>query len=80
VVSDAEQDASSVQTTFDSRQPPAPFGESDALKRRLDGALQDTTTSLTELRIATRRNDRRGISMALDDLRHAQDELAGVSG
>jgi hypothetical protein len=69
VVTDAEKDADSVQTTLDSRQPPDT--RSIALKDQADQAVQSAVTGLTDLRIAVRRNDIHGI-------RRAQAELAKV--
>lgn len=55
VVSNAEEDARSVQTTIESRQPPN--RESDRLFQRVDVPLRDTTRLMILLRIAVRRND-----------------------
>lgn len=66
VVSDSEQDANSVQTTIESRQPPD--AASDALWRRLDPVVRDTTRLLTELRIAVRRGDHAAQQAAADAL------------
>jgi hypothetical protein len=69
VVTDAEKDADSIQTTLDSRQPPD--DRSIALKDQADQAVQSAVTGLTDLRIAVRRNDIPGI-------RKAEAELAKV--
>ena len=66
MVTDAERDADSVQTTFDSRQPPDQ--RSSDLKDQVDQPLQNATSSLTDLRIAVRRDDAHDIRQALDDL------------
>jgi hypothetical protein len=56
VLTNAENDAGSVQTTFDSIQPPDD-PVADALRRQLDGLLSDGTAGLGELRILARRGD-----------------------
>jgi hypothetical protein len=55
LLTEAEEDAGSVQATFDSIQPPDP--RSDALQEELDSVLADAVSTLTELRIAARRTD-----------------------
>ena len=76
VVSHAEQDAGSVQNTLDSRQPPNKGAIE--LKERIDPALQDATSALTDLRIALRRGDRAGVSKALDDLDQPMKRLQAI--
>jgi hypothetical protein len=51
-VTDAENDAGSVNSTFSSRQPPD--ARSDALRQTMDQALSDGTSALTDLRVAVR--------------------------
>lgn len=77
VVSNAESDANSDQSTLDSRQPPD--GKSDALKNKVDQMLQQATSTLTDLRIAVRRNDRSGIVSALQQLQQPLEQLQGLS-
>lgn len=55
LVGDAEADASAVQATFDSSQPPS--SSADQLKARYDTALGDAVDALAALRIAVRRGD-----------------------
>jgi hypothetical protein len=49
-ITDAENDADSVDSTFGSRQPPD--SRSDALRKKMLQALSDATSALTDLRIA----------------------------
>jgi hypothetical protein len=70
LLTEAEEDAGSVQATFDSIQPPD--ARSDALKRELDRLLARAVTSLTELRIASRRVD-------VDALSHLGRPLSGIA-
>ncbi|NHN54652.1 hypothetical protein G9U51_02505 [Calidifontibacter sp. DB0510] len=67
LVTEAEDDVSSIIQTYDSRQPPT--AAAVALKGRLDKPLQDISSALTDLRIALRRNDRRGVAQAVAALR-----------
>jgi len=81
-VSDAETDAGSVQTTFDSRQPPDPA--SLRLRDRVDGPLSASVDALQQLRIALRAGDPGRVRAALAQV-HAgaesfdrlQQELSG---
>jgi hypothetical protein len=56
VLVDAEQAFGSIQTTFDSIQPPDQ-PRADALKADLDPLLSDGSDGITELRILARRGD-----------------------
>jgi hypothetical protein len=73
VVTDAEKDASSIQTALDSRQPPD--SRSIVLKNQADQAVQSAVTGLTDLRIAVRRDDVNGIREARAELAKAQKQL-----
>jgi hypothetical protein len=73
VVTDAEKDADSVQTTLDSRQPPDT--RSIALKNQADQAIQSAVTGLADLRIAVRRGDVNGIRQARAELAKARGQL-----
>ena len=75
-VTDAESDADSIMSTFDSVQPPN--ADADALKDRLDTAMQDATSALTDLRIAVRRNHQADTTKALDDLAKAKSDLEKI--
>jgi HPt (histidine-containing phosphotransfer) domain-containing protein len=76
VVSQAEQDATSAQNTFDSRQPPD--SRSVALKNHVDDPLQQATSGLTQLRIAVRRGDPAAIKQAAHALQAPLDVLKKV--
>ena len=65
-VTDAENDASSVDSTFSSRQPPD--ARSDALRQTMDQALSDATSALTDLRVAVRMDDRAQVRKALAEV------------
>jgi hypothetical protein len=77
VVTNAEKDANSDESTLDSRQPPDQ--RSDALKNKVDDILQQATSALTDLRVAVRRNDRGGIRSALEQLAKPLQQLQGLS-
>ncbi|NKQ52068.1 hypothetical protein HFP15_04150 [Amycolatopsis sp. K13G38] len=81
VVSDAEQDAGSVRTTIESRQPPD--NASDRLRHQVEQPLQQATALLTDLRVAVRDNDdnaQRAAADALGGPLDAFQQLSGVSG
>ena len=65
-VTDAENDADSVNSTFSSRQPPD--ARSDALRQTMAQALSDGTSALTDLRIAVRMEDRAQTRKALAEV------------
>lgn len=71
VLVDAEQALGSVQTTFDSVQPP-PTSAADDLRAALDPLLQSAASDVTELRIAARRE-------RTDALRSTSSHLSGVA-
>ncbi len=56
VLSESEDAYDSIQTTFDSIQPPE-TARADALRSQLDAILSDGADSLSQLRIAARRSD-----------------------
>jgi hypothetical protein len=65
-VSQAESDASSSESSWESRQPP-----SDAMLRlhdQISGSVQDAVSALQALRFAVRRSDPDAIRAALDGL------------
>jgi hypothetical protein len=70
VLEDAEADASGVQGTFDSIQPPG--SEGDKLKDELDKLLDDAASVLEELRITVRR----GELEKLPDIAHPLNDTA----
>jgi hypothetical protein len=65
-VTDAENDADSVNSTFSSRQPPD--AQSDALRQKVLQALSDGTSALTDLRVAVRMEDRTQVRKALAEV------------
>lgn len=65
-VTDAENDAGSVNSTFSSRQPPD--ARSDALRQKMLQALSDGTSALTDLRVAVRMGDRTQVRKALAEV------------
>ena len=65
-VTNAENDASSVNSTFSSRQPPD--ARSDVLRQKMLQALSDGTSALTDLRVAVRMGDRAQVRRALAEV------------
>jgi hypothetical protein len=65
-ITDAENDADSVNSTFGSRQPPD--SRSDALRQKMLQALSDGTSALTDLRVAVRMEDRAQVRKALGEV------------
>jgi hypothetical protein len=65
-VTDAENDADSVNSTFSSRQPPD--ARSDALRHTMLQALSDGTSALTDLRVAVRLENPGQIRKALAEV------------
>jgi len=79
-VTNAENDADSVNSTFGSRQPPD--ARSDALRQTMAQALSDGTSALTDLRVAVRRENPAQVRKALAEVgnslktfNHLQQEL-----
>ncbi|HZX56360.1 MAG TPA: hypothetical protein VFE86_16860 [Ilumatobacteraceae bacterium] len=68
--SDVDEDASSVQQTFDSRQPPD-SSAADALHDHLDTAMTDATSAIGDMRIAIRRGSDSDIRDAMQSLTNA---------
>jgi hypothetical protein len=65
-VTDAENDADSVNSTFSSRQPPD--ARSGALRQKMLQALSDGTSALTDLRVAVRMDDPDQVRKALAEV------------
>src|SRR5690242_3422906 len=65
-VTNAENDADSVNSTFSSRQPPD--ARSNALRQTMLQALSDGTSALTDLRVAVRIDDRAQVRKALAEV------------
>jgi len=78
VVSTAEQDAQSVITSFDSRQPPGT--ESDKRRQAVDQPLQDAGSRLTDLRVALRMGDRTQVRQLVSQLARTADALQPFTG
>jgi hypothetical protein len=69
LLSQADEEAGSVHTTFDSIQPPD--ADADRLRDDVDGLLDEAASVLDDLRIAARRGDTAGLTgkaRALADL------------
>lgn len=69
-ITDAENDADSVNSTFSSRQPPD--ARSDALRQTMSQALSDASSALTDLRVAVRMGDRTQVVHALGEVRQSR--------
>jgi Na+-transporting NADH:ubiquinone oxidoreductase subunit NqrC len=67
VISDAEDDATSAQQTFDSRQPPDEA--SDKLRQQADKTLEDVVSAITDARVAARGDDLAALRQAASDLK-----------
>jgi hypothetical protein len=67
VISQAEDDATSVQETFDSRQPPT--ADSDALRQRADQTFEKVVSAITDARVAARSDDSAGLASSAQQLR-----------
>lgn len=75
LVQESEAALGTLGSTFDSVQPPDD-DRSDALRRDLDGLLQDAQSAVQDLRIAARRDDRAAMALAAAALATAGDALA----
>jgi hypothetical protein len=73
LIGGAEKDALSVQSTFDSIQPPD--AAADRLRGTVDDLLSSATTGLTEMRIVCRRGELDKLPALADRLRATLDEL-----
>jgi hypothetical protein len=74
VLSESEDAFSSIQTTFNSIQPPD-SDEADQLRDRLDRLLSDGVDGLAQLRILARRQDTIQLAAEADKLAVTADEL-----
>lgn len=66
LVTHTEDNCGSISTTYGSRQPPD--DRSLALRKQADPAIQQTCSTIGDLRIALRRADHDAVRQALDDL------------
>src|SRR5205823_12040584 len=73
LIGEAEEGATSVQSTFDAIQPPD--AASDNLRDQLDELLQQAVSLLGEVRIAVRREDRQGMLDQAEPLKKLSDDL-----
>jgi hypothetical protein len=73
VISDAEDDASSVQQTFDSRQPPTT--DSDQLRQQADKTINDVVSAISDARIAARASEISDLTDAAGQLRKLLSDL-----
>jgi hypothetical protein len=75
-VTNAENDADSVNSTFGSRQPPD--ARADALRQKMLQALSDATSALTDLRIAVRMGGRLQVTRALAEVSQSLRHFAAI--
>jgi hypothetical protein len=73
VISDAEDDASSAQQTFDTRQPPD--DASNQLRDKADKTLQDVVSAITDARVAARDRDLTALKDAAGQLQNLLKDL-----
>jgi hypothetical protein len=77
-LSQAEDNFSSIQATFDSIQPPQ-SEVADQVRDKLDKILSDGSDGLAQLRIAARRNDTATVTATAKDLTQTADQLSAFS-
>jgi hypothetical protein len=73
----AEEDASSVQSQFDSVQPPSE--KADAIRSRLDDLLSEAVDTLGDLRITVRRGELDQLADVAEPLHKVLEELTALS-
>jgi hypothetical protein len=73
LIGDAEDEASSAQSTFDSIQPPNE--ESDALRTQLGDLLATANDTIADIRIAVRRGQLSDLAAQADDLEQIAKDL-----
>jgi len=78
VVSQAEDDATSVQQTFDSRQPPD--SASDELRQRADDVIEKVVSAISDARIGVRGGDLSGLADAAAQLHGLLPDLQRLQG
>ena len=78
VISAAEDDATSIQQTFDSRQPPN--HSSDELRQHADTTINDVISAITDARIAARASETQDLAQAADKLRRLLNDLQKLQG
>jgi hypothetical protein len=77
VLDSAERDVTAVESTFASIQPPGP--SSDQLREQLDTVLNDAADTISSMRIASRRDERRNLLAAAERLPKLSSDLQGYS-
>lgn len=77
-ISQAESEASSAQSSWESRQPPS--GAALELHDDVQQAMQDAVSALQDLRIAYRSGDQNGVREALDEIDKAGDDIDTAIG
>ena len=77
VLGGAEEDASAVQSQFDSVQPPSK--DADDVREALDEQLQDATDTLADLRIAVRRGELDQLARIAEPLHDVLKKLRDMS-
>jgi len=78
VIGDAERDASEIQSTFDSIQPPN--DRSDQVRDLIDDVVGEAVSQLGDARIAIRRDDRDGLLGLAGQLDGSATKLERISG
>jgi hypothetical protein len=72
-ISEAESDASSAQSSWESRQPPTDAALK--LHDQIEQPIQNAVSALEDLRIAERRGDAAATAKALDEVDKSSDEI-----
>jgi hypothetical protein len=73
VISQAEDDATSVQQTFDSRQPPS--HAADQLRQDADKTIEQVVSAITDARVAARSGDDESLAKSASQLRRLMPDL-----
>lgn len=73
VISQAEDDASSVQQTFDSRQPTSQAA--DQLRQNADKTFEQVVSAITDARVAARAGDDKSLAQSAGQLRALMKDL-----
>lgn len=76
LVTHMEDSCGSISTTYDSRQPPDTA--SVALRKRADPVIQQTCSTISDLRIALRRGETTGVRQAVHDLMTSASKLQSL--
>lgn len=76
LVTQMEDSCGSISTTYDSRQPPD--AQSAALRKRADPVIQQTCSTISDLRIALRTGENTGVRQAVHDLMTSAAQLQSL--